>query len=551
MTITIQKQTKKILTGLVGGILLAGAIPSLVHAQPPAPQNTLSGYTWIDFNGNGIFDTGEAGIGGIVATLRYQAGNRVISSAVSDDQGKFVLNNYNTDTSKFMYIEYYYPGSNMTIGPKRVGGDNSKNSAANTPTIIVGGAIPYATRTDAFKQAGVGNYPNYGMSLIEDQLTKTYWVSIPQSVPKWEYSLFFPKWVDANNPGQLERVDIWMASYSYHPDLAVENTASGSQTFTLKAGSFVKLNVPGMPGGDDVLDGALTDVRIDTTLGTYDGNTDFGGTSGHTWYNYSAPTKNATSDDGNEFFPGINLRPYGLIYNDPLDLNYFKGSVGEHIELKGIALAESGTTGSGSVLNLVNTETGAGFFVTYYSNQPLPLLLTAFNAKEDKGTGLLQWKATSDGTPGEYFVVEYSIDGQNFSSIGQVPALNEKTGAQTYQFRHINPVSGRNFYRIRLSDAGNLPKNSHVASINIGNAAASAISVFPVPADANLTVEGVKNTENIEIFNVTGQQVTLHSATAGDRVVFQTSGLPNGIYFLKVNLGDGSTYTHRVLVQHR
>jgi hypothetical protein len=80
---------------------------------------------------------------------------------------------------------------------------------------------------------------------------------------------------------------------------------------------------------------------------------------------------------------------------------------------------------------------------------------------------------------------------------------------------------------------------------------ALAISVYPNPASNNLFVTLSPNTKEslCQLYTITGQQVWT-STIADNTSTFEipVGALTNGIYFLKLQTGDGSTFTKKVEV---
>ena len=70
------------------------------------------------------------------------------------------------------------------------------------------------------------------------------------------------------------------------------------------------------------------------------------------------------------------------------------------------------------------------------------------------------------------------------------------------------------------------------------------VSVFPNPAKGKVLIEGLEPTE-VQVYNSLGQLVTTVRNSNGVNV----SGLPDGVYLLRIKDADGRNYTARVMVK--
>jgi hypothetical protein len=174
----------------------------------------------------------------------------------------------------------------------------------------------------------------------------------------------------------------------------------------------------------------------------------------------------------------------------------------------------------------------AGFsgFIAQTSTFTLPVTWVYFNAEEVSGKVLLKWETGAELNSNE-FVVEHSLDGRSFISIGTVSASGNTNSTTDYSFLHDRPDASDNFYRIKEVDNDGRVMYSDIRRINLANKDQGfTILVNPV---INGRLEVQFNHNGIAtIFNSYGQVVKRDVVVKGSRVI-DCSGLSQGTYILK------------------
>ncbi|WP_436517159.1 choice-of-anchor D domain-containing protein [Ekhidna sp. To15] len=99
------------------------------------------------------------------------------------------------------------------------------------------------------------------------------------------------------------------------------------------------------------------------------------------------------------------------------------------------------------------TETGVAFdnFVIFGDVTPLPVELLAFNGVFKNNQVELTW-TTAVEINNDYFEIQHSIDGEEFSSIGHIAGNGNYDGILNYSYIHQGPALGFNFYRLKQVD---------------------------------------------------------------------------------------------------
>ncbi|MFZ1451856.1 MAG: alpha-amylase family glycosyl hydrolase [Ferruginibacter sp.] len=174
----------------------------------------------------------------------------------------------------------------------------------------------------------------------------------------------------------------------------------------------------------------------------------------------------------------------------------------------------------------------------------LPLSLLSFKGKDVAGNTELEWKVSNETGVLKY-EVERSVNQTDFSSIGNVIAVNNTDNTTTYRFTDkLLPASEYLFYRLKIIDKNGAEKYSDIVKIK-----RSAISfdafVSPNPAPAG-NIQFIINASNsksltITVFNAGGQQVYLgqQKISAGtNRHILPVKTLAAGNYILSVQDGE-------------
>ncbi len=192
--------------------------------------------------------------------------------------------------------------------------------------------------------------------------------------------------------------------------------------------------------------------------------------------------------------------------------------------------------------NLIKDAKGA-----YDLPSVLPVVWGTFTAEKINNTALLKWSTVAEQNV-DRFVVEKTIDGNNYAEIGSVKAKGNSTTTQSYTYIDLKPVRGNNIYRIRLIDRDGKYSYSDVKSLNFDDTR-NLISIAPNPAKSLviLTVKENRKTLQVKLFNSLGQQLAAYVLTT-ESLPIDISKLNSGSYYISVT-GDGINQKEKLIVQ--
>ena len=243
-----------------------------------------------------------------------------------------------------------------------------------------------------------------------------------------------------------------------------------------------------------------------------------------------------------------NLLDIGLAHYD--STNLYWDAFGGYNGYGGNPTTATGTDQQGSV-TLVGVSSFSPFALGSGTiDNPLPVLLVNFEAvlNPDKTVGL-SW-TTQQEVGMSHFEVERSADGQHWSSIGKVNARGNSAVPTDYVFTDQAPLSGANYYRIRMVNLDNISGLTRIRVVRILQV--KGVSVYPVPARdfVNITVSGATVDLNIRLVNQLGQVMQVSQVKAGTSttITLDVHNYAQGSYLLQVMGADGTQQTSKVVI---
>ncbi len=187
-----------------------------------------------------------------------------------------------------------------------------------------------------------------------------------------------------------------------------------------------------------------------------------------------------------------------------------------------------------------------------FNSTALPVELLHFTAEKAAQNSRLNWAtATEENT--EVFEVQRSADGRVFEKIGEVAAVGFSVERVDYEFLDEQPLSGDNYYRLKIVDFDATFEYSNVAVVRHEVSENTIVSVFPNPT-RNVLFLNIKTTAvgdvALEVFDALGHSVLSQQEPlkGGSQTLdLPTDRLPKGTYFIKITLPQGKILTERFM----
>jgi hypothetical protein len=156
--------------------------------------------------------------------------------------------------------------------------------------------------------------------------------------------------------------------------------------------------------------------------------------------------------------------------------------------------------------------------------------LKAFSAIKKGTMNIVEW-ITDEEKNNASFIIERSINGKRFQSIGHVKGNGTTTDNHNYSFEDRDPSVGLNYYRLQTIESNGARSYSKIVSVTQGSG--GKVKVFPTLAHDELTIIAETNkAESFEIVNLLNQTVVLGVFEVQKEIAI--SHLTNGLYVLKI-----------------
>jgi hypothetical protein len=171
------------------------------------------------------------------------------------------------------------------------------------------------------------------------------------------------------------------------------------------------------------------------------------------------------------------------------------------------------------------------------NNSPLPVELLSFSANtNDEGNVDLYWETSSERN-NDYFAVQRSADGINFSDIGRVPGSGTSQTLNSYSYTDKEALSGRSYYRLRQVDFDGIYKFSNILRVDAEGRIRLTASPNPVKTDKFLLDfhTPLESSTYISLHDRTGKLVYTGIAQAGtsNYEVNLKASPSSGVYLLR------------------
>ncbi len=196
-------------------------------------------------------------------------------------------------------------------------------------------------------------------------------------------------------------------------------------------------------------------------------------------------------------------------------------------------------------LYAVSQSTNTIYKVGASGGIPLPVKLSQITVKHFADYNQLKWTTVAEQNTAK-FIIEYSIDGRNYTRVGQVIASRNISGSN-YSFHHSVVTAGIAFYRLAIEEDNGQINFSPVVKVS---GSEGKIKIYPtIVRDGIINIVSNRPVEKIQVTNNIGSKVfeknlkTLSGATA---IVLPS--LAKGIYWVQVITGN-NLEKYRIIIQ--
>ncbi|SEJ37781.1 Por secretion system C-terminal sorting domain-containing protein [Dyadobacter sp. SG02] len=174
---------------------------------------------------------------------------------------------------------------------------------------------------------------------------------------------------------------------------------------------------------------------------------------------------------------------------------------------------------------------------------PLPVTLTRFTVVTESRTVVLNWSTTEESNS-DRFDIERSSNGKQWSLIASVSSQGDSKVLVNYSHTDTNPLTGRNFYRLKMVDLDGTFAYSTIRSAEI--VAGIGLVPYPNPVVDKILIRDHQLVKQADLHNASGVKVLASQQPSSAGI--DVTRLPQGIYVITLTMFDGTISTHKIIV---
>lgn len=165
---------------------------------------------------------------------------------------------------------------------------------------------------------------------------------------------------------------------------------------------------------------------------------------------------------------------------------------------------------------------------------PLPIKLLSFSAKPNNEDVDLNW-TTATEINNDFFTIERSANGKDFSPIGIKKGAGNSTTVLSYATIDEEPLPGISYYRLKQTDFDGKFSYSNIIAVKFSGDQRVVIQAGPIPANDKiiLTCFGAEHFSP-ELYQIDGRLVKIYPNVSDGLSELDISDLSKGSYILRV-----------------
>tara|TARA_B110000240_G_scaffold117712_1_gene131788 strand:+ start:611 stop:2527 length:1917 start_codon:yes stop_codon:yes gene_type:complete len=167
----------------------------------------------------------------------------------------------------------------------------------------------------------------------------------------------------------------------------------------------------------------------------------------------------------------------------------------------------------------------------------LPIELLSFTANVEDGHVRINWVTTTE-INNDYFNVEHSVDGINFTSISTIKGAGNSKLTLNYSDEHYTSLEGVSYYRLKQTDYDGRASYSDKEAVVFKKEDLS-LNVYPNPFTGDATFHTSENLKDgsLVVYNSNGVVKVIENIS-GQTFIFHRENLRSGLYWIKL-IQDG------------
>ncbi|WP_207492575.1 S8 family peptidase [Aridibaculum aurantiacum] len=189
---------------------------------------------------------------------------------------------------------------------------------------------------------------------------------------------------------------------------------------------------------------------------------------------------------------------------------------------------------------------GFSGFIVMTDETTLPIVIEHFRGISNGSVNELNWKVNCANTAAT-FEVERSGNGTVFHSIGTIRASQARC-SQPFDHIDATPLAGKNFYRIKMTDATGKIHYTHVILLQIGKAITSTLYPTIIHPGQNVQVNFAGATGTLYITDAAGRRLHQAILTTGAQSIQLPINTP-GMYFYNIVDEQNQVTTGKIVIR--
>jgi hypothetical protein len=202
-----------------------------------------------------------------------------------------------------------------------------------------------------------------------------------------------------------------------------------------------------------------------------------------------------------------------------------------------------------SLIGILSTnDIGNDLTSCNFPSMVLPVTWKSFDVTlQNDNIVKLNWEVGEENNKG--FYVQHCLDGTNWQDLSFIASkATADAFIQTYSYTHVNHFSSTQYYRIRQLDNNGKESYSETKTVVIkGNK--ETITIWPNPATDQIRIvnpnSNHQTVSKAQIFDLSGRPLITKQLQSGVVNTIIISPLPAGIYVVRVENSDGTSFRQK------
>ncbi|MFT4876304.1 MAG: hypothetical protein ACI9AU_001285 [Bacteroidia bacterium] len=180
-------------------------------------------------------------------------------------------------------------------------------------------------------------------------------------------------------------------------------------------------------------------------------------------------------------------------------------------------------------------------------NSPVPMTLLSFTAKVEGGHVQLNWVTTAE-INNDYFDVEHSVDGINFTSISRIKGAGNSTQTLNYSTIHHTLSKGVSYYRLKQTDYDGKTSYSDKQTVEFETNEV-IFDIYPNPFSGEVTFHTSENLKDASLVVYNSQGVVREIGNISSQIfTLHRENLRSGLYWIKLVQGGKVIAIKKVVI---